>query len=86
MAELSMYEVQHRGIKTMMKMSDEDAAVYGDLAKKVGDVKPAERQDVTQPPWATLDSEKESEATPPQAESKKAPIRRNKRSAAASDK
>lgn len=85
MAELAMYEVQHRGIKTMMKMSEEDAEAYGDLAKKVGDVKPAERQPVTQPPWATLDSEKESEATPPQAESKKAPIRRNKR-ASASDK
>lgn len=88
MAELALYEVQHRGIKTMMKMSEEDAEVYGDLAKKVGDVAPAERQPITQPPWATNASEKEAEATPAQDDPsvKKAPARRNKRAATAEDK
>lgn len=83
MAELALYEVQHRNITTHMKLTEEEAEVYGDLAKKVGEVAPAERQPITQPPWATTDSEKESEATPPQAESKKAPARRNKRASAA---
>lgn len=86
MAELALYEVQHRNFTTTLKLSEEEAESYGDRAKKVGDVKPAERQPITQPPWATTDSEKEGEATPPQAESKKAPARRNKARAADSDK
>lgn len=88
MAELALYEVQHRNITTHMKLTEEEAEVYGDLAKKVGNVKPAERQPITQPPWATEHSAKASEATPAQDDPavKRAPARRNKRSTMAEDK
>lgn len=88
MAELGLYEVQHRGITTRIKMTEEDAETYGDQAKRVGDVKPAERQPVTQPPWANTSSAVEGETTPPQAEAekKKAPARRNKTASASNDK
>jgi hypothetical protein len=85
-AELALYEVQHRNFTTTVKLSEEEAEEYGDRAKRIGDVKPAERQPITQPSYATTDSEVESEATPPQSESKKAPARRNKARSADSDK
>lgn len=88
MAELGLYEVQHRGITTQIKMTEEDAETYGDQAKRIGDVKPAERQPVTQPPWANTSSEVQSETTPSQeeAEKKKAPARRNKARSTDADK
>jgi hypothetical protein len=85
-ADLALYDVQHRNFTTQLKLSEEEAESYGDRAKKVGSVKPAVRQPITQPPYATTDSETESEATPAQADSKQAPARRNKARSANTDK
>lgn len=56
MSKLDLYEVQHRGHTTTMKLSEEDAEAYrerdGLEVKKLGSAKPAERQDVTAPPHA----------------------------------
>ncbi|HEY9413602.1 MAG TPA: hypothetical protein VIQ30_02480 [Pseudonocardia sp.] len=50
MADLSLYEVEHRNFTTTMKLSAEDAEALG--AKKVGAVEAAEPQPVQRPPWA----------------------------------
>lgn len=50
MADLSLYEVEHRNFTTTMKLSAEDAEALG--AKKVGAVAQAEPQPVTRPSWA----------------------------------
>ena len=42
MAEMNLYDVEFKGFTTQMKLSDEDAEGYGDRAKKVGKVKPAQ--------------------------------------------
>lgn len=53
MAELHLYEVPHRNYTAILKLTAEDAeSIYGDAAKKVGEVKPAEPQPVQRPPWA----------------------------------
>lgn len=53
MAELHLYEVPHRNYTATLKLTAEDAEmIYGDRAKKVGDVEPAEPQPVQRPPWA----------------------------------
>jgi hypothetical protein len=53
MAELHLYEVPHRNHIATLKLTAEDAEmIYGDRAKKVGDVEPAEPQPVQRPPWA----------------------------------
>lgn len=56
MSKLDLYEVQHRGHTTTMKLSAEDADAYRDRdglrVKKLGPAKPAERQDVTAPTHA----------------------------------
>lgn len=52
MADLYLYEVPHRGHKTVVKLSEEEAkALYGDNAKKVGPARKAEAQPVARPPW-----------------------------------
>ncbi len=53
MAELHLYEVPHRNHIATLKLTAEDAEmIYGDRAKKVGEVEQAEPQPVQRPPWA----------------------------------
>jgi len=55
-ADLGIYEVPHRNHTATVKLSAEEAKeLYGDAAKKVGDVKKAEPQPVTRPPWDSGD-------------------------------
>lgn len=83
MAELHLYEVQHRNHIATLKLTEEDAEAYGDLAKKVGDVKPAGPQPVQRPPWAVevddlgapVDDPADDEGETP---AKQAPPARNK--------
>jgi hypothetical protein len=52
-ADLALYEVPHRDHTMTVKLSAEDAeALYGDQAKKIGEVKKAEPQPVSKPPYA----------------------------------
>lgn len=76
-AELSLYEVPHRNGTITVKLSAEDAeSLYGDTAKKIGDVQQAEAQPVATQPWAeSVPEPGESEV---KTEAKKAPARRNK--------
>lgn len=85
MAELSLYEVPHRNGTMRVKLSAEEAeSVYGDRAKKVGDVEQAQPQPVSSQPWAEPVPEAgESEV---KADQKKAPARRNKAASADSEK
>lgn len=80
MADLDMYDVTVRGLTTQMKLSADDAAGFGDAAKKVGKVKPAEAQPAPTQPWAAEVDESGAvveSGDEPVAE-KKAPPARNK--------
>jgi hypothetical protein len=57
-ADLDLYDVPVRGHVTQMKLTKEDAELYG--AKKVGSVKPAEPQPVSRPPYA-VDADEDEE-------------------------
>lgn len=68
MADLNLYEVGVRKHKTTMKLSDEDAQAFKDEGvhcKKVGSVEPAQRQDVTAPPYAVDEDGKDLPKTAP---------------------
>lgn len=78
MADLSLYEVEHRNFTTTMKLSEEDAAAYGDRAKKVGDVAQAEPQPVTRPSWAADADENGAVVEDDDAGEKRAAPARNK--------
>jgi len=93
-AELFEYEVPRRNSTMRVKLSEEDAELlYGDQAKRVGDVKQGEVQDVRRPPW-TEPVPAEGESDPKTGENlvtsgsaeKKAPVRRNKAAGADEDK
>ena len=85
MAELHEYEVPRRNSTMRVKMSQEDAElIYGDQAKRVGEAKQGEVQDVRRPPW-TEPVPAEGESDPATAE-KKAPARRNKAAVAPNEK
>lgn len=62
MAELAMYEVEYRAGTTRQKLSEEDAKVFGDRAKKVGGVKKLSPVEVSRPGYADDSSNVESVA------------------------
>ncbi len=83
MAELHLYEVPHRNYTATLKLTAEDAeSIYGDAAKKVGEVKPAEPQPVARPPWSVevddLGAPVESDDKDDDAGEKRAAPARNK--------
>lgn len=89
MAELSEYEVPRRNSTMRVKMSAEDAELlYGDRAKKVGDAKQGEVQDVRRPPYAEpVPAPSESDpATADEGDQKRAAPRQNKARTASADK
>ena len=88
MAELHEYEVPRRNSTMRVKMSQEDAElIYGDQAKKVGDAKQGEVQDVRRPPWTEpVPAEGESDPATAEQNEKKAPARRNKAASASNEK
>lgn len=87
MAELSLYDVPHRNSTMRVKLSAEDAElIYGDQAKKIGEVDPAQAQPVSRPPYEQrVPAAGESDPSTGD-EVKKAPVRRNKARSAESDK
>jgi hypothetical protein len=79
MAELDLYEVPHRNRTAVFKLTaDEAESVYGDQAKKVGSVKPAEPQPVTRPSWAVDEDQDEAKPASGDAGEKQAAPARNK--------
>jgi hypothetical protein len=87
-AELHEYEVPRRNSTMRVKMSQEDAElIYGDQAKRVGDARQGEVQDVRRPPWTEpVPAEGESDPKTGERDEKKAPARRNKAASAQTDK
>jgi hypothetical protein len=75
-ADLSLYEVEHRNFTTTMKLSVEDAEALG--AKKVGEVQEAEPQPVTRPSWAVDADETGAVAEGDEVPEKRAAPARNK--------
>lgn len=68
MANLDQYEVGVRGHTTRMQLSAEEAQAFKDEGvhcKKVGSVEPAQRQDVTAPPYAVDEDGKDLPKTAP---------------------
>lgn len=65
MAELSMYEVQYPSGTTRQKLSEDDAKVFGDRAKRVGEVKKLSPVEVSRPGYA--DDSSNVESVPPKA-------------------
>lgn len=90
MAEKALYEVPHRNSTMVVKLTAEEAqALYGDDAKRVGDVKKAEPQPVGTPPYAEpvpAPGESAVADEEPEAPKPKARTAANKARAVAGDK